>query len=434
MGKNAGLQMGNRGTADGNPLALLGKRTGAIESPDPGPALRVIENVSKCFDLMPPVGDRLSARALRPQSALGAAKAQLTNGVRRVLLCKADPVSGFVIGEASEDVEVPGIQRDNENFNPVATQVFRDGISNELPKFRCDAHRVTLHERFGEFVQIVVLALGRRMLVLTVHMFGMVHTTISVARGIEFERARLASEPAKSADCASKEIRRSQNWIGGTRPGNARFVPPPPDEVAGAMSALEKWIHATDPLPPLVRVGLAHVQFETIHPFLDGNGRIGRLLIALLAEHWGLLKLPLLYLSVAFKRHREEYYRLLGAVRTQGDWEGWTGYFLDCVREAAQDGVSAAQRLFLLIGKDRIRLANHPSATVAAIRLFDQMPAHPIVTLATAIKLLNVTKPTAGKAIDALRQARILRETTGRKRDRVYAYDAYLKVLTTDTG
>jgi Fic family protein len=237
----------------------------------------------------------------------------------------------------------------------------------------------------------------------------------------------------RGSDKRPGEIRRSQNWIGGTRPGNARFVPPPPDQVADAMSALEKWIHATDPLPPLVRVGLAHAQFETIHPFLDGNGRIGRLLIALLVEHWGLLKLPLLYLSVAFKRHREEYYRRLSAVRTEGDWEGWTNYFLDCVREAAQDGVSAAQRLFALIAKDRIRLANHPAATVPAIRLFDQMPAHPILTLATAIKLLDVTKPTASKAIDALRQARILRETTGRKRDRVYAYHSYLNVLTTDT-
>jgi Fic family protein len=237
----------------------------------------------------------------------------------------------------------------------------------------------------------------------------------------------------RGSDKEPGEIRRSQNWIGGTRPGNAQFVPPPPGEVADAMSALEKWIHAADPLPPLVRAGLAHAQFETIHPFLDGNGRIGRLLIALLVEQWGLLKSPLLYLSVAFKRHREEYYRRLSAVRTDGDWEGWTRYFLDCIREAAEDGVSAAQRLFTLIAKDRVRLANHPSATVPAIRLFDQMPAHPIITLASAIKLLKVTKPTASKAIDALRQANILRETTGKRRDRVYAYHAYLQVLTTDT-
>jgi Fic family protein len=237
----------------------------------------------------------------------------------------------------------------------------------------------------------------------------------------------------RGSDKLPGEIRRSQNWIGGTRPGNARFVSPPPDAVAEALSSLEKWLHGPDLLPPLVRAGLAHAQFETIHPFLDGNGRIGRLLIALLVEHWGLLKSPLLYLSAAFKRHRDEYYRRLSAVRTDGDWEGWTAYFLECVREAADDGVDAAQRLFALVTKDRGRLTNHPSATVPAIRLFEQLPEHPIVTLPRAIKLLKVSKPTAIKALDALQKAKILRETTGKKRDRVYAYHAYLQVLTKDT-
>jgi Fic family protein len=229
------------------------------------------------------------------------------------------------------------------------------------------------------------------------------------------------------------EIRRSQNWIGGTRPGNALFVPPPPDAIADALSDLEKWIHATDMLPPLVRAGLAHVQFETIHPFLDGNGRIGRLLIALLVEQWGLLKSPLLYLSVAFKRHREEYYRRLGAVRTDGDWEGWMIFFLQCVREAADDGVDAAQRLFKLVSADRGKVVRHRAATVAAIALFDHLPANPVLTLRRAIKLLQVSKPTATKAIGLLHQCKILTETTGKKRDRVYAYEAYLKVLTEDT-
>lgn len=237
----------------------------------------------------------------------------------------------------------------------------------------------------------------------------------------------------RGSDKLPGEVRRSQNWIGGTRPGNARFVPPPPEAVADALSSLEKWLHAPDLLPPLVRAGLAHAQFETIHPFLDGNGRIGRLLIALLVEHWGLLKSPLLYLSAAFKRHRDEYYRRLSAIRTDGDWEGWTAYFLECVREAADDGVDAAQRLFALVTRDRDKLTNHPSATVPAIRLFDQLPGHPIVTLPRAIELLNVSKPTAIKALDALQKAKILRETTGKKRDRVYAYHAYLQVLTKDT-
>jgi len=229
-------------------------------------------------------------------------------------------------------------------------------------------------------------------------------------------------------------IRTSQNWIGGSRPGNARFVPPPHDVVPQALTDLERWIHVDDPLPPLVRAGLAHVQFETIHPFLDGNGRIGRLLIALLVEHWGLLKTPLLYLSLAFKRHLPEYFGALTEVRTKGDWEGWTEFFLQCARESAEDGINAAQRLSSLLGKDRRAVANHEAATIPAVRLFDLLPDHPIVTLPRVMGLLKTTKPTAGKAIDALRGAGILEETTGKQRDRVYAYNAYLRVLAEDTA
>jgi Fic family protein len=229
------------------------------------------------------------------------------------------------------------------------------------------------------------------------------------------------------------EIRRSQNWIGGSRPGNARFVPPPPDVVSEALSALEKWIHGDDSLPPLVRIGLAHVQFETIHPFLDGNGRIGRLLVALLVEYWGLLKTPLLYLSVAFKRHRQAYYDRLNGVRVDGDWEGWMHFFLDCVTEAADDAVSSAQRLHVVTAADRTKVAAHAKTTIPAIRLFERLPSHPMVTLSLAIKLLGVSKPTAVKAIDALQAAGVLREITGKRRDRVYAYQAYLKVLAPDT-
>jgi Fic family protein len=228
-------------------------------------------------------------------------------------------------------------------------------------------------------------------------------------------------------------IRSSQNWIGGTRPGNAVFVPPPPQQLDAALSDLERWIHGDDSLPPLIRAGLAHVQFETIHPFLDGNGRIGRLLIALLAEHWGLMPSPLLYLSLAFKRRRQDYYRCLSAVRSEGDWEGWTAYFLECVREAADDGVNSAQRLFALLSKDRRRLLKSPMATVPTLRLLDGLPARPMITLAGAMKMLKTTKPTASKAIDALQAAKILKETTGKQRDRVYAYHGYLRLLTSDT-
>jgi len=228
-------------------------------------------------------------------------------------------------------------------------------------------------------------------------------------------------------------IRTSQNWIGGTRPGNARYVPPPPEAVPEALAALEKWIHCDDPLPPLVKAGLAHVQFETIHPFLDGNGRVGRLLVTLLVEHWRLLSSPLLYSSLGFKRHRQEYYRQLDAVRVSGDWEGWTSFFLECVRESADDGVSAAQRLFLLVGADRRRVSGHKTATVTSVRLFEHLPEHPMITLAKAMELVGATKPTTGKAIDALNKAGILKEITGKKRDRIYAYRAYLDVLAEDT-
>ncbi|MGE4157990.1 MAG: Fic family protein [Planctomycetota bacterium] len=228
-------------------------------------------------------------------------------------------------------------------------------------------------------------------------------------------------------------VRTSQNWIGGTRPGNARFVPPSPEFVPEALAQLDKWIHGDDSLPALVRAGLAHVQFETIHPFLDGNGRVGRLLITLLLEHWKLLSSPLLYVSLGFKRHRQEYYERLNAVRTHGDWEGWTSFFLECVRESADDGVASARSIFSLVGADRRKVGGHKKATVTALRLFEFLPSHPIVTLTATMDLLKTTQPTAGKALDALCQAGVLCEITGKRRDRVYAYRAYLDLLSKDT-
>ncbi len=237
----------------------------------------------------------------------------------------------------------------------------------------------------------------------------------------------------RGAEKRPGEIRSSQNWIGGNRPGTAKFVPPPPHLVRPAMSDLEKWIHAPSPLPLLVRAGLAHVQFETIHPFLDGNGRVGRLLITLLLEHWGLLSSPLLYLSLAFKRHRAEYYRHLSEVRTAGDWEGWTAFFLECVQESADDVVDTARQLSELLNRQRRQLTNNPVATLPAIRLLDLLPEHPFLTLPLASRLLGVSKPTVIKALKALQDTGILRESTGKRRDRVYAYHDYLHVLTHDT-
>ncbi len=244
------------------------------------------------------------------------------------------------------------------------------------------------------------------------------------------EAHRRLMKGVRGSGRAPGEFRRTQNWIGGTRPGNARFVPPPAEEVPEAMARLEQWLHGDDPLPPLIRSGLAHVQFETIHPFLDGNGRIGRLLIALLLEHWALMPGPLLYLSLAFKRHQSDYYARLGAVRTEGDWEGWTAFYLRCVREAADDGVDVACALHELLGEDRRRLAAAERSTVAALRLLDLLPEHPVVTAALVAELLGVTAPTARKALEVAAGAGILREVSGRQRDRVFAYEKYLEVLT----
>lgn len=229
------------------------------------------------------------------------------------------------------------------------------------------------------------------------------------------------------------ELRRSQNWIGGTRPGNAAYVPPPPHELGRLLSDLEKYIHQDDDLPPLVRAALVHVQFESIHPYLDGNGRIGRLLITLLLEHWKLLSAPLLYLSLFFKRHRAEYYRLLNAVRLEGAWEPWVAFFLEGVSTISDEAADTARDLFVLVNKDRARVLSASNASVMAARLLEQLPRHPMVTIPTVVKLLETTKPTATKAVGVLEQLGVLRETSGRRRDRTFRYGAYLDRLRSGT-
>ena len=237
----------------------------------------------------------------------------------------------------------------------------------------------------------------------------------------------------RGADKLPGEVRRSQNWIGGTRPGNAAYVPPPPHALGDVLGAFEKYVHADDTVPPLVRAGLLHVQFETIHPYLDGNGRIGRLLVTLLLEHWKLLTKPLLYLSLFFKRHRGDYYRRLDAVRVDGDWEGWLDFFLDGVATIADEAVAAARELFALVATDRARVLAHEGVSVIALRVFELLPRHPIVTVASVMKLVGTTKPTAGRAIDLLVAAGVVVETTGKKRDRSFAYRAYLDRLKVGT-
>ncbi|MBV8770404.1 MAG: Fic family protein [Hyphomicrobiales bacterium] len=229
------------------------------------------------------------------------------------------------------------------------------------------------------------------------------------------------------------EIRRSQSWIGGSRPGNAIYIPPPADKLPKLLGSLEKYVHADDRLPKLVRTGLLHAQFESIHPYLDGNGRIGRLMIALLLEHWGLLRAPLLYLSLFFKRHREKYYRRLNLVRLEGDWEGWIDFFLDGIATIADEAVGSARELFNLVSADRIRLLDLESSSISAFRLFERLPRHPILTVASTMKLMKMSKPTARRAIETLAEIGILVETTGKKRDRNYVYRAYIEGLRTGT-
>ncbi len=224
-------------------------------------------------------------------------------------------------------------------------------------------------------------------------------------------------------------LRRSQNWIGGTRPGNARFVPPPPHLVPELLGDLERYLHEDDDLPPLVRTGLVHAQFETIHPYLDGNGRVGRLLIAFCLQEWGLLGQPLLYLSLFFKRHRREYYERLGAIRTDGDWEGWLAYFLEGVAVIADEAMALISALFELQSQARTFYLAMPGATVPGARLFEALAQHPYVTVKAATGLVGVTRPTAAKAIDSLVDAGILAETSGRERDRVWTWTEYLQLL-----
>ncbi len=241
---------------------------------------------------------------------------------------------------------------------------------------------------------------------------------------------RLLMQGVRGANKQPGELRRSQNWVGGSRPGNAIFVPPPPERVADLLSDLERYIHADeDKLAPLLRVGLVHVQFETIHPYLDGNGRLGRMLIALLLDHWQLLTSPMLYLSLYFKQNQATYYRALSAVRTEGDWIGWLMFFLDGVCEIAVDATRTARRLYARVNEDRKALLSTRGTTVTALQLFELLPEHPVISMPLVTRLLSTTKPTAGKAIDVLVSAGILAEVGERKRDRLYRYQKYLRLL-----
>jgi Fic family protein len=242
---------------------------------------------------------------------------------------------------------------------------------------------------------------------------------------------RLLLNGARGTGKQPGELRRSQNWIGGTRPGNAVFVPPPAHKVPELLKDLEHFIHqAPSDLPPLVKTALIHVQFETIHPFLDGNGRIGRLLIAALMEHWRLLPEPLMYLSGYLKQHQAEYYRLLANVRLEGDWEGWVAFFLEGVAEAAAQAERSIVSIASLLAENRRRLVAAPNASPASYRLFELLPMMPRFTIEQVRQKLGTTSPTATAAIKVLEGLGIVSEQTGQKKNRTYSYSAYIDLLT----
>jgi Fic family protein len=226
------------------------------------------------------------------------------------------------------------------------------------------------------------------------------------------------------------EFRKSQNWIGGTRPGNAAFVPPPPAEMDACLDNFEKFLHdRAGNLPPLIRAGLLHVQFETIHPFSDGNGRVGRLLITLDLCDKKVIRQPLLYLSLYFKQHRADYYRLLQEVRERGAWEPWLEFFLDGVTYTANEAFDSAQKISTLLELDRDRISRSSQFPGSPLMIFDMLRKKPFVTSHNVAEHTGLSGPTVNAAIEQLRKIGILQEITGRRRDRVYAYDAYLNIL-----
>ncbi len=230
------------------------------------------------------------------------------------------------------------------------------------------------------------------------------------------------------------EFRRSQNWIGGTRPGNAAFVPPPPEFVLDCMSKLELFLHdQPEATPELLKAALAHVQFETIHPFLDGNGRLGRMLITLLLCDQKMLMKPMLYLSLYFKTHRQYYYDLLNNVRMTGDWEAWLDFFAEAVIVTATQAVETAQQLLDLSKQDRNMVGGLGRATPSTLQVHRALMEHPIATSRSLVKKTGLTPATVNKALSHLQQLGIVKELTAQKRNRLFSYFGYIEIISRGT-
>lgn len=238
----------------------------------------------------------------------------------------------------------------------------------------------------------------------------------------------------RGAQRSPGEFRRTQNWIGGSRPGTAAFVPPPAERVAECMGALERWWHdEPERTPVLLKAALAHVQFETIHPFLDGNGRVGRLLITLLLCAEGVLREPLLYLSLYLKQNRTQYYDLLQRVRTDGDWESWVTFFVDGVRETAEQAIATARRIDKLFRTDEERIQTLGRRAASASLIHDALKRSPLRSSKSLAPWTELSVPTINAMLEALADLGVVREITGRKRNRLYRYEAYVKLLSEGT-
>ncbi len=231
------------------------------------------------------------------------------------------------------------------------------------------------------------------------------------------------------------EFKRSQNWLGGNRPGNATFVPTPPHETLRTMGELETFIqNTTHDFPPLIVAALAHVQFETIHPFLDGNGRLGRMLIPLILCERGVLREPSLYLSLFFKANRTAYYKKLQDVRIHGDWEAWLDFFLKGVAITASNAVHTARQMNEVYQKDREKLLSAGKATSGVIRTHECMFGRISANAARVAKLTELTPPTINTALQALEEFGIVKETTGKQRGKRYLYKEVHAALTLELG
>jgi Fic family protein len=291
----------------------------------------------------------------------------------------------------------------------------------------------TLDELLAHEVQEVAGAPGNDVREVSRYVDAMNHGLERIANGFPLSTRLLREMHAilladgRDAQKQPGEFRRSQNWIGGTRPGNAAFVPPPPGNLDACLTNLEHYLH--QPANPVIKAALAHLQFETIHPFLDGNGRIGRLLITLMLCHDNILRKPLLYPSLYFKQHRQQYYEELNAVRASGDYERWIDFFAEAIRHNAEVAIETGRRVTQVFHEDRAHLRAVPRIAGSLLMIQEALQAKPVTTVTTLREATGLTTPTINSLLRELESREIVKESTGRARDRVYVYRRYLDAL-----